>query len=177
MIKSDSIAALAPALLAAQKNMGAALKSATNPHFRSKFADLNSVIDAAMGPLNEAGIAVLQTPVILDGQPAIQTILLHESGEFIAGNSPVVVSKQNDPQSVGSATTYARRYGLQAMVTMTASDDDGETAMGRGVSKLTPTEFAATQVAVGGSTTKTASKPSFANKTKPAASAATGDDI
>lgn len=176
MIKSDSIAALAPALLAAQKNMGAALKSATNPHFRSKFADLNSVIDAAMGPLNDAGIAVLQTPVILDGQPAIQTILLHESGEFIAGNSPVVVSKQNDPQSVGSATTYARRYGLQAMVTMTASDDDGETAMGRGTTAKPVTT--ASQELTGGSAVKPAgTKPSFANKTKPAASAATGDDI
>jgi hypothetical protein len=141
LIKSESLAKLAPALVKAQKSMGAALKDSKNPFFKSKYADLNAIIDAAIPSLNEQGIAVLQTPQLIqsfDGSkatPVIQTVLLHESGEFIAGNSEIVAAKSNDPQAAGSATTYARRYGLQAMVTLKAEDDDGEGAMGR---KATP---------------------------------------
>ena len=132
MFKSDSLAALAPALVKAQQKMGAALKDSKNPFFKSKYADLNSIIDAAIPALNEEGIAVLQSPGLNnDGGSIINTILLHTSGEFIAGQSKVVAAKQNDPQSEGSAVTYARRYGLQAMVTLKAEDDDGEGAMGR----------------------------------------------
>lgn len=132
MIKSESLSKLAPALVKAQKNMGAALKDAKNPFFKSRYADLNAIIDAAIPALNEEGIAVLQSPdVTAEGVSVINTVLLHESGEFIAGQSKVVAAKQNDPQAEGSATTYARRYGLQAMVTLKAEDDDGEAAMGR----------------------------------------------
>lgn len=136
LIKSDSLAKLAPALVEAQKKMGAALKDSKNPFFKSKYADLNSIIDAAIPALNNEGIAVLQSPAVkITGEGSvsvIQTILLHSSGEFIAGESEVVAAKANDPQSAGSATTYARRYGLQAMVTLKAEDDDGEAAMNRG---------------------------------------------
>lgn len=136
MKKSDNLASLAKALVAAQKNMGAALKDSKNPFFKSKYADLNAIIDASIPALNEQGIAVLQSPgVVMDGVggsvSVINTILLHESGEFISGESKVVAAKINDPQAEGSATTYARRYGLQAMVTLKAEDDDGEAAMGR----------------------------------------------
>lgn len=131
MIKSDSLAKLAPALVKAQKKMGAALKDSKNPFFKSKYADLNAIIDATVPSLNEEGIAVLQSPAIENGISVINTILLHESGEFIAGQSKVVAAKQNDPQAEGSATTYARRYGLQAMATLKAEDDDGEAAMAR----------------------------------------------
>lgn len=131
MIKSESLAKLAPALVKAQKNMGVALKDSKNPFFKSKYADLNAIIDAAIPALNDQGIAVVQAPQIVDGKAVIQTILLHESGEYLAGNSEVVASKQNDPQAAGSATTYARRYGLQAMATLKAEDDDAESAMGR----------------------------------------------
>lgn len=141
MIKSDSLAKLAPALVKAQKKMGVALKDSKNPFFKSKYADLNAIIDAAIPALNEEGIAVLQTPDVMvhpsggEMMAVIQTVLLHESGEFIAGNSEIVAAKANDPQAAGSATTYARRYGLQAMVTLKAEDDDAESAMGR---KSTP---------------------------------------
>lgn len=136
MIKSESLAKLAPALVKAQKKMGAALKDSKNPFFKSKYADLNAIIDAAIPSLNDEGIAVLQSPDVLmtpDGHTTsvINTVLIHESGEFIAGQSKVVAAKANDPQAEGSATTYARRYGLQAMVTLKAEDDDGEAAMGR----------------------------------------------
>lgn len=137
MLKSDSLKALAPALLKAQQSMGAALKDSKNPFFKSKYADLNAVIDATVPTLNDAGIVVLQTPNVMltaDGsvKPVIQTILLHESGEFIASNTEIVAAKANDPQSSGSAISYARRYGLQATITLKAEDDDAEGAMGRG---------------------------------------------
>ena len=135
ILKSESLAKLAPALVKAQKSMGAALKDSKNPFFKSKYADLNAIIDAAIPALNAEGIAVLQTPEVVYGTdkmvPVIQTVLLHESGEFIAGRSEIVAAKSNDPQAAGSATTYARRYGLQAMVTLKAEDDDDEQAMGR----------------------------------------------
>jgi hypothetical protein len=137
LLKSDSLAALAPALVKAQAKMGAALKDSKNPFFKSKYADLNAIIDAAIPTLNSEGIAVVQSPAVVmsvSGEvvPVIQTVLLHTSGEFIAGQTEVVAAKANDPQAAGSATTYARRYGLQAMVTLKAEDDDGEAAMNRG---------------------------------------------
>lgn len=154
MIKSESLAKLAPALVKAQKKMGAALKDSKNPFFKSKYADLNAIIDAAIPSLNEEGIAVLQSPDVLmtpDGHTTsvINTVLIHESGEFIAGQSKVVAAKANDPQAEGSATTYARRYGLQAMVTLKAEDDDGEAAMGRKPSftKSAPVEAPKAEVA------------------------------
>lgn len=131
MIKSESLAKLAPALLKAQKKMGAALKDAKNPFFKSKYADLNAVIDAVVPVLNEEGIAVLQTPQLMDGKQVIQTVLLHESGEYYMSNTEVVAAKANDPQAAGSAISYSRRYGLQATTTLKAEDDDGESAMGR----------------------------------------------
>lgn len=146
LLKSESLAKIAPALVKAQKNMEAASKDSKNPFFKSKYADLNSIIDAAIPALNAEGIAVLQAPSVHvypdNNVSVIQTILLHESGEFIAGESEIVAAKANDPQSAGSATTYARRYGLQAMVTLKAEDDDGEAAMNRAGASTTKTETA-----------------------------------
>lgn len=173
MVKSDSLKALAPALVKAQKKMGAALKDGKNHFFKSKYADLNAIIDAAIPTLNEEGIAVLQSPDVIHSQegkmvPVIQTILLHESGEYIAGNTEVVASKANDPQAAGSATTYARRYGLQAMVTLKAEDDDAEGAMGRKATGfVTTTKTVETPVV-----TETKPKATFFKK-----AVSTGDEI
>lgn len=140
ILKSETLAKLAPALVKAQKTMTAALKDSNNPFFKSKYADLNAVMDACIPNLNDQGIAVLQAPNLKasnDGNsfvPVIQTIFLHESGEFIASEAEVVAAKQNDPQSAGSASTYACRYGLRAMAalkTEIGGDDDGEKAMQR----------------------------------------------
>lgn len=135
MIKSESLAKFAPAFLKAQRKMGAALKDSKNPFFKSKYADLNAIIDAAIPALNDEGICVLQPPDVetIGGKSVIQTMLLHESGEFIISNMEVTPAKVNDPQAAGSATTYSRRYGLQAMVTLKAEDDDAEAGMGRSV--------------------------------------------
>jgi hypothetical protein len=173
VIRSESLKHLAPALVAAQKNMGAALKDAKNPFFKSSYADLSAVIDASVPVLNNENIAVLQTPALVDGTSVIRTVLLHASGEFIASDTKIVAAKSNDPQAEGSAISYARRYGLQATVTLKAEDDDGEKAMGRGSSLAKP------NVAVVSETPKAApSAPSSAPKfSRKAAVASTGDDI
>lgn len=127
MNKSESIKTIAPALLEAQKTMTFAKKDAKNPFFKSRYADLNSVLEACKGPLNSNGITVLQSH---DGDN-VETVLLHSSGEWMSSSTRIVVSKQNDPQALGSAISYARRYGLQSFVSLPAEDDDGEKAVAR----------------------------------------------
>lgn len=116
------------ALAAAQAEMGPALKDATNPHFRSKYADLASVQAACLPALNAHGIAVMQPPVEIDGQRYVKTVLAHESGEREECLVPLIVAK-NDMQGYGSAVTYARRYGLMAMAGVAPDDDDGNAAV------------------------------------------------
>jgi len=138
MIKSESIAKLAVALLKAQRKMGVALKDSKNPFFKSKYADLNAVIDASVPVLNDEGIAVLQNVNTDANGSSVQTVLLHESGEYIESNTPITVAKQNDPQALGSAISYARRYGLQAMSVLKAEDDDGNAGSGKMPSYASP---------------------------------------
>jgi len=123
------------ALLKAQKEMGNAVKNGKNPHFNSKFADLNSVREAVIPLLNENGILVLQPMVNVEGNEYVKTILFHDSGETIESYTKIVCKSQNDPQALGSAITYARRYGLQSLVCIGAEDDDATAA-----SKLPPVD-------------------------------------
>jgi hypothetical protein len=137
MKSSTGITKIAVALLAAQREMGAALKDAKNPFFKSSYADMNSVIDASLPVLNKHGITILQPTVTLEllggvSKSVIETTLLHESGEWLSSQTDIICAKQNDPQAYGSAISYARRYGLQAFVMLKGVDDDGELAQGRG---------------------------------------------
>ena len=131
MNKSDSIVKIVPALLKAQKAMGAASKDSKNPYFKSSYADYGSVLEASKEPLNSNGILVLQPHSNKEGKNFVDTLLIHESGEYISSSTEVVCSKPNDPQALGSAITYARRYGLQSILSMPTEDDDGEKAMVR----------------------------------------------
>lgn len=142
MNRSESIAKISAALVKAQSEMGNASKGSANPFFKSKYADLNSIREACLPVLNAQGISVLQPTTVLDGKLYVETLLLHESGEFISGVYEVVVGKQNDPQALGAAISYSRRYSLQSMVNIGAEDDDAESAMGRGKGasvKVSPT--------------------------------------
>jgi len=126
MKTSESIVKIAPALLKAQKEIGSATKDAVNPFFKSKYADLGSVMEACKDALNKSGIIVLQPVAHLAETTTVETILLHESGEFISDTMLVSVKQSNDPQSQGSAITYAKRYSLQSMLFIPSDDDDGE---------------------------------------------------
>lgn len=132
MEKSESIKELSTALAKAQSVIKAALKDSANPFFKSKYADLSSVWSACREPLTTNGLAVTQLPFQSEGATVgLETTLLHSSGEWISSKIVVPVSKP-DAQGIGSAITYARRYGLASMVGVVADeDDDGEGAVGR----------------------------------------------
>jgi hypothetical protein len=115
------------ALAAAQAEMGPALKDSTNPAFRSKYADLASVMAACMPALNKHGICVWQPICDDDGKRYVKTVLAHESGDTLECRVELIVAK-NDMQGYGSAVTYARRYGLMSMAGIAPEDDDGNAA-------------------------------------------------
>ena len=108
--------------------MSKALKQANNPHFKRKYADLGSVMDACLPALNEVGIAVIQPAGEDETGRYVETVFIHgESGEKLSCRVPLIVGK-NDMQGYGSAVTYARRYGLMAMAGIAPEDDDGHAA-------------------------------------------------
>lgn len=128
---SESIADLAAALAAAQGEMRDAAKNKVNPHFRSKYADLASIWEACRGPLSRHGLSVVQAPGLVGEDLCLHTLILHQSGQWVRGVYPIRPIKP-DPQGVGSAISYARRYALAAMVGVCADeDDDGEAATHR----------------------------------------------
>ena len=129
MNKSESITKVAAALVKAQSEMSNAKKGATNPFFKSKYADLNSIREAALPVLNAHGITIIQPTCVLDGVNYVETILLHESGEYISSLTQIVVDKMNDAQKHGSGLSYARRYALQSIVCLGAEDDDANAAV------------------------------------------------
>lgn len=127
MQKSESIKELASALNKAQAEMSGAKKGANNPFFKSKYADLNAVVDAVRIPFSENGLSYSQFPIMEDNKVGVETILMHESGEWMSSILTLPMTKQ-DPQAAGSAITYARRYALQAIAGIPAEDDDGNAA-------------------------------------------------
>lgn len=135
MDKSESIKSLAEALNKAQDEMGGADKSATNPFFKSKYADLASVVHAIKQPFADNGLSYSQLPLFEDGRVGVETILMHISGEWMTGKLLLPVTKQ-DPQAAGSAITYARRYALQAMAGIPSEDDDGSLASQKPAAKV-----------------------------------------
>lgn len=120
---------IATALLKAQSEMSNPKKGATNPFFKSKYADLNAIREAVIPTLNENGISVLQPIVHVDGKNFVKTILLHESGELMESLTEIIYNKVNDAQAQGSGISYARRYALQSFVCVGADEDDGQKAV------------------------------------------------
>lgn len=120
---------IATALLKAQSEMSNPKKGATNPFFKSKYADLNAIREAVIPILNANEIVVLQPIVHLDNKNFVQTILLHSSGEKLESLTEIIYNKQNDAQAQGSGISYARRYSLQSFVCVGADDDDGQKAV------------------------------------------------
>ena len=125
MEKSDKINNLTKALLQFHKEIGKIAKTSTNPFFKSKYADLPSILDAINEPLTNAGLVIVSIPDA-DG---LTTLLLHsESGEYISANA-IMKPIKNDPQSIGSAITYQRRYSIGSILNLNIdNDDDGNKA-------------------------------------------------
>ncbi len=128
MEKTEQIIDLAKAIVKAQAVIQFATKDATNPYFKSNYADLTAVIDAVKKPLNDNGIAFLQAVNMDTDKPVVETILLHETGQYISSKTPVFCTKPNDPQALGSGITYSKRYALQAILGLPTEDDDGNAA-------------------------------------------------
>jgi len=127
-MRSDEIGALAAALAKAQGAMRAAPKMRENPHFRSKYADLAGIWDACREALASNGLSVVQVVDTVDGGGMVlETQLMHESGQWIAGRMEIRPQKPG-PQPLGSELTYARRYALAAIVGVVSDDDDDANA-------------------------------------------------
>lgn len=122
-------APLAKAFITAQKAMDAVKKAATNPAFKTKYADLSEVVEAVVPALNNAGVGVLQNPAFDGEWVTVATTFLHEGGSAVTSTLRLKPSK-TDPQGVGSAITYGRRYSLLAMTGAAPEDDDGNASSG-----------------------------------------------
>lgn len=116
------------ALVKAQKAFGPALKSSTNPHFKSRYADLSACVEAVIDALNENGIALIQRNIETESGVCVETVFVHESGESLSSGPLHVPAAKQDPQGYGSALTYARRYSLMAACGIAPEDDDGNAA-------------------------------------------------
>lgn len=157
MKTSESISKLAAALLKAQKQITFAAKDANNPHFKSKYADLESVIGAIKAPLNDNGILFVQS--FSPSQPgflSLTTRLMHESGEWLEDELNMPLQK-NDAQGYGSAATYSRRYALAAITGLFQADDDGTEA-----SKPRPVDLMPLLAAMDAADTQAELKDAFA---------------
>src|SRR5487761_429352 len=130
MQMSEQINELAAALAKAQGEITGALKDSANPFFKSKYADLASCWDACRAALSKNGLSVTQFPTTEATVTLLMTSLLHSSGQWMR-SSLLVQPKDDTPQAMGSALTYARRYALTAIVGVAQVDDDGNAASGR----------------------------------------------
>jgi hypothetical protein len=133
MEKSESIKEIAQAIGKFQSEIETIKKTETNPVFTSKYASLSNILDAIKKPLAANGLSFVQFPT---GNNGLATLLMHESGEWIL-DSYTMTPFKNDPQGIGSAITYQRRYALGSILGLNIDiDDDGNSASG----KIAPTE-------------------------------------
>jgi hypothetical protein len=119
---------IATALVKAQREFGPALKTSTNPHFRSKYADLSACVEAVIDALNNNGIFLLQKNYDCPDGIMVETVFVHESGEMLECGIVHFPATKKDPQGYASALTYGRRYSLMAACGIAPEDDDGNRA-------------------------------------------------
>ncbi|MGD9560840.1 MAG: ERF family protein [Pyrinomonadaceae bacterium] len=145
MRTSENICDLAKALATVQASLSPVTRGSTNTYFHSKYADLSSVWESCREPLAKNGLCVIQGNRVGEANTLIVvTTLIHESGQWVQSELCLPLSK-SDPQGVGSAMTYGRRYGLAAIVGIVAdADDDGNAASAKNgngnVSPMKPNE-------------------------------------
>ena len=129
MKQSESISELATALSIAQSQIGGAVRSSTNPFFKSSYADLGDVIKAIKEPLAQNGLSMIQMPItnLIEKSVGVSTRIIHSSGEWIEGEFFLPLTKF-DSQAVGSALSYSRRYGITSILMIPQTDDDANAA-------------------------------------------------
>ncbi|MCC8435434.1 ERF family protein [Brevibacillus sp. M2.1A] len=129
MNKSDSIVELSKALVKFNGEVSKIAKDSANPHFRNKYASLDQIVDEIRPLLHKNGLSILQFPGGDGEKLTMTTVLMHESGEWIQSEALTLIPAKKDPQGIGSATTYGRRYQLSAFLSLnTGEDDDGNDA-------------------------------------------------
>jgi hypothetical protein len=127
---------IAAAFVKAQMQFGKALKTSVNPHFKSKYADLSSCIDAVVGALNANGIGLMQRTYECKDGVMVETMFVHESGEVMECGMLHVPASKHDAMGYGSALSYARRYSLLTASGLAPSDDDDGVAASRPTPKI-----------------------------------------
>ena len=138
MKTSDTLAALAPAIIKARAAIKTVGKDATNPHFKNRYASLEAISEAVTPALTANGLVALHSATLYDGGAlTVTTRLLHTSGEWVEGGVTLPLGKL-DPQGAGSAVSYGRRYGLAAVLgIVTDEDDDGNAASAKPATSTT----------------------------------------
>jgi len=132
-MQSESVKNIVPALIKVQSEITNVAKNADNPFFKSKYADLPTIIEHSRHLLCENGLVIVQTNEPHDSGIVVVTTIYHSSGEWIQGKLRLTPTK-NDPQQCGSAITYGRRYGLAAILNIAQEDDDGNLASKKQIS-------------------------------------------
>lgn len=135
MRTSETCNDISAAMAAAQGAMKPAIKDATNPHFKSKYADLASVFEAVREPFAKNGLSVWQELGNAEGGVTVTTRLVHKSGQWVEFGPLFVPALKHDAQGIGSAATYARRYSLAAALGVCADEDDDGNAASAGNGK------------------------------------------
>jgi hypothetical protein len=129
MKQSETIDKLIPAFIAFQSDMPSVPKDGNNPHFKSKYATLGAITEATRPHLAKHGLGFTQWMSNRDGAQLIVTRIMHTSGQWMEDDGYILNPTKNDPQGMGSAVTYARRYTLGASLgIITEDDDDGNKA-------------------------------------------------
>lgn len=162
MKTSENLEKILPKLAQVKSKLEAVTKGANNPFFKSKYADLNTHLDAVEPLLQEAGLILLQPCSTSEiGQNRVSTVIVDSvSGQFVCSEMTLVGEK--DMQKAGSAITYGRRYTLGSLLSMKAEDDDGNSASGKGNKTNTP-KTTTTPSKTAATTAKAASAPAKAS--------------
>lgn len=173
----ENISKIAAAFVKAQSEFGAAIKTSTNPHFKSRYADLSACVEAVIDALNNNGIALIQVTHECESGVSVETLFLHQSGEELRSGKLWLPASKQDPQGYGSALTYARRYSLMAACGIAPEDDDGNAASKTVAKpkKLTEKQLADHAIAIDEAADMDALKSAFAAAYK-AAKAANDSD-
>ena len=140
MNKSESIKEIAAAMAKFQADVKNPTNSASNPFFKSKYAPLNEILNDVRPLLAKYGLSVLQMPSGDDSEVHITTLLMHQSGEWIESCPLKMKPAKNDPQGIGSAITYGRRYALAAILGISSEDDDDGNVATHGKSEPASTQ-------------------------------------